>query len=106
MPFTLILKTPVHIGRYFLITAKWSNPHSFTQALFSNSAVQTANLMDTPPFINNLQRIHVGRANSYELIGSRMFKWWVAGIMTVCSHNTYHASVFNLLAPELFFFLI
>jgi len=51
--------------------------------------------MDTPHFINNLPRLHVGRANSCELIGSPMFKWWVPGIMTVCSRNAHHTSVFK-----------
>lgn len=55
-PFTFILTTTVQIGRYFLITSKCSNPHSFTQPLLSNPVLQTAKLMDiTPPCINNLQ---------------------------------------------------
>jgi hypothetical protein len=94
-PFTFNITTTVQIGRHILITSKCSNPHSFTQALLSNPATQTAKLIDTPPFIKNLQRFHVSRANSCELIESRIFKWWVTGIMTDCSRNTNHATVFK-----------
>ena len=52
-PFTFIFTTKDQIGRYFLINSKCSNLHPITQALLSNPALQTANLMDTPPFINN-----------------------------------------------------